>query len=410
MRSLFFPIYALWLFGCGVKGSPDTNPVQLEAKAPFPLKERTDWPTRGWQTAKPEEVGLDPAALSKLEEYVMRRTGDDNDRKGPRTNAFVVIKDGKLVLERYARGYTPETPLLIWSVTKSITNTLIGIAQHQQKLNINDPASKYYKPLDTPEHKDIRITDFLRMSSGIEWNETYETSPIFSSVMAMLYTRGRADMARFVSEQPQKYAPGAHWSYSSGDTNVLSAVLQGAVGDAYATFPWKELFDKLGIQNAVLERDAAGTFVGSSYLYITARDLAKWAYLYLNDGVWEGQRILPEGWVNYTLTMAPAYYKTEIDDSLREDNPGAQFYLNIGDPTRNIDRPWPEAPPDTFAGLGHWGKSVYVIPSLDLIVVRLADDREYGCHHEGQTDCNPDWEKAYSKRQMLKLLVASVKK
>ena len=150
--------------------------------------------------------------------------------------------------------------------------------------------------------------------------------------------------------------------------------------------------------------------MGSSYLYLSARDLAKWAFLYLNDGTWDGQRILPQGWVEYTTTMAPAYYTTEIDESLLEDNPGAQLYVNRGDPTRGISAPWPEAPADLFGGLGHWGKSVFVIPSLDLIVVRLGDDREYACHHEGQKECVTDKEKAFSKREMLRLLMDAVKK
>jgi CubicO group peptidase (beta-lactamase class C family) len=398
------------LSACRDVGAGDKTPVALNTKEPFPQKTRSYWPTAGWQTASPEEVGIDSVMLKELEEYLFRRNGDEDDRKGQRTNAFVLIKDGKLIFERYARGYTPETPLLLWSVSKSIGNTLLGIAVQEGKLNINDPASKYYSPLDKPGHKEIRVTDLLRMSSGISWSETYETSPLFSSVLAMLYTRGHSDMAAFVAAQPMEYAPGTHWNYSSGDANLLSAVLRGAVGEEYASYPWVKLFDKLGIKNAVFERDAAGTFLSSSYLYLTGRDLAKWAFLYINDGSWDGQRILPQGWVEYSTTMAPAYYTTEIGAALLEDNPGAQFYVNVGDPKRNIEKPWPEAPSDLFGGLGHWGKSVFVIPSLDLIIVRLGDDREHACGYAGEEDCVFDAEKAFSKRQMLKLLMNAVKK
>jgi CubicO group peptidase (beta-lactamase class C family) len=402
-------LLACFLVACNNLGVGDKTAVTLNTKEPFAQKQRSYWPTNGWQMSSPEEVGIDPTKLKVLEEYLFRRSGDDEDRKGTRTNAFVLIKDGKLVWERYGRGYTSETPLLLWSVSKSIINTLFGIAVQEGKLNLNDPASKYYSPLDKPGHNEIRVTDLLRMSSGILWNETYETSPLFSSVIAMLYTRGHADMAAFVAAQPMAHAPGTRWNYSSGDTVLLSAVLRGAVGEEYASYPWGKLFDKLGIKSAVFETDAAGTFVGSSYVYLSARDLAKWAYLYLNDGTWDGQRLLPQGWVEYTTTMAPAYYTTEIDAPLLEDNPGAQFYVNIGDPKRALERPWPEAPADLFGGLGHWGKSVFVIPSLDLIVVRLGDDREHVCSYQGEEGCVLDVEKAFSKRQMLKLLMDAVR-
>jgi CubicO group peptidase (beta-lactamase class C family) len=408
--NLRFSLLAACVVACTSIGAGDKTQVTLSTKEAFPQKQRSYWPTNDWQTATPEEVGLDPEKLKKLEEYLLRRTGNDDDRKGIRTNAFALIKDGKLVLEGYARGTTPQMPLLLWSVSKSINNTLLGIAVQEGKLNINDSASKYYSPLDKPGHKEIRVTDFLRMSSGLSWDESYETSPLFSSVIAMLYTQGHSDMANFVASQPQAYPPGTHWNYSSGDAVILSAILRGAVGEAYDSYPYAMLFDKLGIKNAVFERDAAGTFVGSSYVYLTARDLAKWAFLYLNDGMWDGQRILPLGWVEYTTTMAPSYYTTEIHASDLEDNPGAQFYINHGDPKRNIEKPWPEAPDDLFGGLGHWGKSVFVIPSLDIVMVRLGDDREHACRYKGEEECVDDVEQAFSKRQMLKLLMEAVKK
>ncbi len=158
-----------------------------------------------------------------------------------------------------------------------------------------------------------------------------------------------------------------------------------------------------------LERDAAGTFVGSSYLYASARDLAKWGMLLLSDGVWEGQRLLPEGWVRYTLTMAPAYYRTELTPGTADDNPGAQVYLNHGDLDRGVPPPWPAAPADTFAAQGHWGKSIFVFPSLDMIAIRLGDDRVYACDIPGHDDnCEPDPAKAYSKIRYLELLMAAV--
>jgi len=250
----------------------------------------------------------------------------------------------------------------------------------------------------------------MRMSSGIDWNETYEASPVFSSVMAMLYSRGSDDMPAFVASNPAKHAPGTFWSYSSGDTNLALAALRTTMtAEEYDNYPWKALFEPLGMTSARFERDGAGNFVGSSYLYSSARDLAKWAFLYLADGVWEGKRILPEGFVAYSLTMAPAYYTTTITRSLWEDNPGAQVYLNLGDPKRGIPRPWPKAPPDMFAASGHWGKSIVVFPSSDLIAVRLGDDREYGCSEALVEDCVKDPELAFTKWYYMEMLAGLVK-
>ncbi|HGG57625.1 MAG TPA: class C beta-lactamase-related serine hydrolase, partial [Nannocystis exedens] len=230
------------------------------------------------------------------------------------------------------------------------------------------------------------------------------------SVMAMLYTRGRADMGGFVASRGLAHEPGTHWNYSSGDTVLLMRVLREALGDERnADYPWVALFDRIGMKSAVLERDAAGTFVGSSYLYASARDLAKWGFLLLNDGVWGGQRLLPEGWVRYTLTMAPAYYTTELTPDTVDDNPGAQVYLNLGDPGRDVPPPWPAAPADTFAAQGHWGKSIVVFPSLDMIAVRMGDDRVYACDSSSDAkNCEPDPNKAYSKAHYIELLMAAL--
>ncbi len=397
--------------GCGsAAATEEPTPVVLEGAPSFEVRTAREWPTAGWPSATPAEVGLDPAAIATLEDYLFARNGDDVDRRGQRTNAFVLIKDGKLVAERYARGYSADTAMLTWSVSKSIANTIVGCAVHEGLLCLNDTIGQHYPPAVDGGVGSVRVTDLLQMSSGIDWSETYETSPVFSSVMGMLYTRGRADMAAFVASRGLAADPGTRWSYSSGDTTLLMGVLRTILGDERnADYPWVALFDRIGMKTAVLERDAAGTFVGSSYLYASARDLAKWGMLLLADGVWEGERLLPEGWVRYTLTMAPAYYNTELTPGTVDDNPGAQVYLNHGDPARDVPPPWPAAPADTFAAQGHWGKSIFVFPSLDMIAVRLGDDRIYACDIPGHDDkCEPDPAKAYSKNHYLGLLMAAV--
>lgn len=377
-----------------------TAPPPDPAPASAPAFPGDDWPS-----ADPAALGLDAEALARLDAWAFRRDGDEQNRQGIRTNALLIVKDGAVVYERYARGTTATTPLLTWSMTKSVANLLVGVAVREGLIDIQAPAGDYYPPLKKRGHQAVKVVDLLQMSSGIEWGEAYETSPLFSSVLHMLYTRGSEDMAAFTASFPQKYPPGTHWSYSSGDTNLLMGVLRGVVPPAeYPSWPWTKLFDPLGMERVTWERDAAGTFVGSSYLYAPAREVARLGWLMIHDGQWDGRRILPEGWVDFTTTMAPAYYQTEITPDVRDDNPGAQWYLNKGDPARNIPPPWPDLPADTIAAFGHWGKSMYVIPSWNMVVVRLGDDRRYACTWEGQEGCEPDPQKAFSKPVFTKLL------
>ncbi|WP_199350928.1 serine hydrolase domain-containing protein [Haliangium ochraceum] len=373
-------------------GTPDDTPVVLEAGAPFELPARSYWPSEAWRSAGEDAGRVDEAALAKLDAYAFRRTGDEQDRRGQRTNALLIVKDGVIVYERYARGYDRDSRLLTWSVSKSLANTLIGVAVAEGKLDLNAPAAQYYEPLARDGLAAIRITDLLRMSSGIDWHESYEGAPFFSSVIAMLYGRGRRDMPAFVASHDMAHAPGSRWLYSSGDTNLLMAALKSTMSESeYALYPWRALFERIGMRSVVWERDGRGTFVGSSYLYATARDLARWALLMMHDGVWNGERLLPEGWLRYSLTPAPGFVRNARGVS--ESVPGAQLYTNRALGEREVPAPWPSLPADAFGASGHWGKLVTVVPSLDLIAVRMGDDREYGCapvlREEGCVD-NPE--------------------
>jgi CubicO group peptidase (beta-lactamase class C family) len=171
-------------------------------------------------------------------------------------------------------------------------------------------------------------------------------------------------MGTFAANKPLAHPPGSHWSYSSGTTNLIAWLHRRTfdeLGD-YLAFPRRRLFDPLGMASALIEPDASGTFVGSSYMYATPRDWARLGLLYLRDGVWNGTRLLPAGWVDYSLTPAPAAPKGEY---------GAQIWLNRGTGTDGADRPHPELPRDMFYLSGFEGQNVVVVPSADLIVVRL---------------------------------------
>jgi CubicO group peptidase (beta-lactamase class C family) len=327
---------------------------------------------------------MNSESLKQAELYAFTRTGDEKDRKGIRTDGLVIIRNGRIVLERYARGYQANTPHLAWSVSKSFVNALYGIAVRKKMLDVEAPAYRYYPALNREQHRDITVRHLLQMASGLDWNEGYEASPLKSSVIAMLYTRGRDDMAQFAANPKLRYKPGTRFYYSSGTSNLLMAMLRDiTTPQQYESFIWQELFERIGMRDVTWERDQAGTFVGSSYIYASPRQLAKFGYLYLNDGIWDNQRILPEGWVKFSTTASPA-------DA--EGIHGAHWWLNVGRPKHKIPPDLPAAPADMISARGHWGQIIFVIPSLDLVIVRTADDRE----------------RAFDRNKFLKLVIDSI--
>ncbi|MCE9501714.1 MAG: beta-lactamase family protein [Leptospira sp.] len=389
MLTLFFSIN---LIAQKKEKSPDPKVILKSSNRKIPYRDY--WPTADWKTAIPEKQGINSAELAKVLDYCFARTGDDIDRKGIRTDGLLIVRGGYIVAEKYARGFTAERPHLVWSVSKSFVNALYGIAVKDGKMDLNEKAYRYFPELDSDSHKEISIDNILRMSSGIEWSEGYEASPLKSSVIAMLYTGGRNDMAKFTAGFPLAHTPGTFMYYSSGDSNLLMSILKNVYKERYATLPWERLFDRIGMKNVTWERDKSGTFVGSSYIYATPRDIAKFGQLYLNDGRWNNEKILPDGWVDYSVTTAPSFFTTPNYPKLEEYEMSAQWYTNFGDPKRSFPKPWPAAPSDTFAASGHWGQKIWVIPSLDLVIVRVADDRD----------------DSFNENQFLKLLMQSIKK
>lgn len=347
--------------------------VMLVAGVAFagPCPTRENWPGADW-TKSP--VTLNPEALKAFEDYSFTLTGKDADREGIRTDGVVIVQNGQLVYERYGRGFDASNRHLSWSVSKSITNMLVGIAVGKGVLSVEDSICKH---LTWAKGKvcDITVRNLLEFSSGLDWQEVYENaSNQASSVLAMLYGVGQPDMAKFVAGHPFRAAPGETWLYSSGDTTLLMAVVQAALEPTEGQrFPWKLLFDPIGVKSAIWERDGKGTMVGSSYLYATARDLARMAYLFQNDGCWNGTRILPEGWVDQSLTINEPIQKKALERD--NETQGWQWYVNKPLPG-DAHKPYPDIPDDAFFAIGHWGQTITVIPSRDLIVVRVADDRD----------------------------------
>ncbi|WP_421547899.1 serine hydrolase domain-containing protein [Pseudomonas sp. QD4] len=326
------------------------------------------WPGEQWSQG-PAASG---PALGALEAYAFVPR-DDTTRAGIRTDALLVIRDGQLIYERYAGPTTANTPHLTWSISKSLLAVMLGVAYGQGRFQLEDKAASFYPALQ--QHPQISMADLLHWASGLDWQEDYEYAPLNSSVVAMLYTRGHQDMAAFAAGHAAFSAPGQAFRYSSGDSNLLSAALKNMLGaPAYADYPWTALFDPLGIRQAVWETDAAGTFVGSSYAYLRARDLARIGLLMQRDGRWGERQLLPKAWVEFCRTPFSGY-QAHQDEAV----PGAHWWLNRA--VQSAAPPWPDAPSDTFAALGHWGQALYIVPSENLVIVRYADDRDGSYRH-----------------------------
>lgn len=325
------------------------------------------WPVPDWQPAP----GNNGDAWREVQAYAFAPR-DEQTREGVRSDALLVIKDGRIVYEHYAAPTTALTPHLTWSVSKSVLATVLGVARGEGRFVPGDPVARFYPAMHN--HPQVRIEDLLHWASGLDWQEGYEYAPLNSSVVAMLYTRGRGDMAAYTAARAAAAKPGQRFLYSSGDSNVLAAALRGMVGAGYADYPWQALFTPLGIESAVWERDVSGTLVGSSYLYMSARDLARIGLLMLRDGRWQERQVLPRDWVAFNRTLF-----TQAIAQPGEPNPGGHWWLN--QPLPGAGRPWPDAPVDTFAALGHWGQALYVVPGQQLVIVRYADDRDGRFQH-----------------------------
>ncbi|MCJ8518436.1 CubicO group peptidase (beta-lactamase class C family) [Pseudorhizobium tarimense] len=268
---------------------------------------------------------------------------------GSAMRAVLVVRDGRIIGERYGEGFSADTPLLGWSMTKTVNAAIIGTLMREGRL---EPDQRALLPQWSGDpREDITLADLLSMEDGLSFNENYGS---VTDVTQMLYLE--PDMAAFAAAAPLVTGPGTSFSYSSGSAVLLSRIWMNAFADQMVAlrYPNHALFRPLGMRSAVLETDAAGTFVGSSYMYATGRDWARFALLLLRDGVWDGTRILPEGFVGLMAepngTSGGRYSKM-------------QTWLPGEDEA--------DLPADTFFLQGHDGQTIAVIPSLDLAVVRL---------------------------------------
>ena len=370
-RLAFTPFLILLLCACGpgeVLDIPENKGITP------PLRPDRIFPGKTWARA---EVTDGSGRFAKLHEFLFTRTGDEVDRRGMRTDGVVVVHRGRIVYEAYGRGYHADMPHHAWSIAKAATSALVGVGVRKEVLALDDELARFYPGLGDNPRGRIKIRHLLFYGSGLEWNEGYEFFPLTSSILAMLYATPAVDVERYILSHEISGEPGATVAYQGADPTLLMAVLKRAMSAGeYDDFPWRELFEPLGITSAVFGRDGRGVYIGSTSLYITPRDLARFGYLYLADGVWNGRRILPEGWVQFSTALAPAYYTSDsLLVRLIGVGIGAQWWLNSGNPRAGGRQAWPAAPRDAFASTGHWGQRLIVIPSRDLVVVRFGDEK-----------------------------------
>ncbi|MEL6981233.1 MAG: serine hydrolase [Actinomycetota bacterium] len=304
------------------------------------------WPTTAWPTAEP-----DPSVAADLQAIVDEGFAEPTpDSPYGLPLALVVIHRGRLVLERYGPTAGPDEQLISWSMAKSITQALIGILVGQGQLDVDGPAPvPEWANADDPRRA-ITVDQLLRMVPGLRFNEDYVDADT-SHCIEMLFGVGKEDMAAYAASQKLIAEPDQLFNYSSGNTNILCRILADAVGRGPDFEAWMRevLLDPIGM-DGVLTFDKAGTWVGSSFLDATARDFAKFGLLYLRDGVWDGQRLLPEGWVDRARTHRATGAEGERH--------GAQWWL------------WP-CDPDVFYASGYETQRIIVDPAADLVLVRL---------------------------------------
>ncbi|WP_430966854.1 serine hydrolase domain-containing protein [Spongiimicrobium sp. 2-473A-2-J] len=313
---------------------PKPNRQRVQRNVAFPYGDKD-----------PRDTLLENVDYAKLKEALDDAFALPDKQK---TRTVLVLHKGQIIAERYVEGFNKDTPILGWSMTKSVLATLYGILEYRGGINVHQ-----YRPFHNSEEASkasITLNHLLRMQSGLAWEEDYTK---ISDVTLMLFLA--ADMTKPQENTEMIAAPTEVWNYSSGTSNMLSGILRKQFNNyqEYLDFPYEVLIDKIGMHSMLIETDLSGNFVGSSYGWASTRDWAKFGLLYLNRGNWNGEQIFDPSWVDYIQKP------TEHSD----DAYGAHFWLNAGGK-------YPDVPRDLFSANGYQGQHVFIIPSKDLVVVR----------------------------------------
>ena len=361
------------------KSSVSFNPVKIKSRLPDPSKQ--PWPMGDALPTDSLPPGLDQAKVKQAVDAAFNSPAE-------MTAAFVVTWRGRIIGERYGEGINLHTPLESWSMGKSVTATLMGVLIKQGVYDLWQAAPvPEWQSADDPRAK-IRIADILHMSSGLRitapQDPDYDPNGTYPDHL-YLYT-GSVDSFHYAATRPLEWPPNTIGRYHNTDPVLINYLIRLAVekhGEQYLSFPQRALFDKIGIRTMVLETDPYGNFLTQGYEFASARDWARLGNLYLQDGVWNGERILPEGYVKFVSTLAPAWQA--------DGRPiyGGFFWIN-----GNGGYPVPK---EAFFMSGAGGQTTLIIPGHDLVVVRLG-------HYKGSLAGDKGF------RQALALLMEAVPK
>ncbi len=322
-----------------------------------------------------DTASINPAALARLRNTVAAAFADPDPDKPQRTRAILVVRENTILAEQYAPGFDQATPIASYSMGKALTNALIGILIERGQLTLDTPLKLPQWRGENDGRARITVRHLLHMTSGLD-AEKQGRRDMGSRAMSALF--GSIDAEAYALNSPLREPPGTAWWYSNANTFVLlHLVRQLAGGDMHSVrnFIHSELFEPLAMQHSIIEFNAFGTPMTTSFNYLSARDWARFGLLYLNDGNWQNRRLLPKGWVSFTGTPAP------VADHLGF---GAHWHVNAGIETLSAadlaDKradlpPYPNAPADAIFALGDSGQSLAVIPSRRLVVVRLGQVR-----------------------------------
>jgi CubicO group peptidase (beta-lactamase class C family) len=344
--------------GCVIHppGEDGVHFTPVPVRTTLPDAASQPWPMGDAPSKEPWPAGVDRAKVHAAVDLAFA------DPEGL-TAAMVVVHRGQIVGERYMPGITKDTQLESWSMGKSLTATLVGLVVKDGAFTLDDPAPvpDWRRPGDP--RGAIRVRDVMRMSSGLSFTGQDDRwmNPETQYHDHFFIYAGAVNAFQYSISSPVEYAPNTVGRYRNSDPMTLGFLVQQAVrkkGEEYLTWPQRALFDKIGIRRQVLETDPWGNFLLSGYDYGTARNWARLGLLYLRDGVWNGQRLLPEGWAAFVSTPAPAWRRKEY---------GGQFWVN-GEGQWNLPR-------DAYFMSGAGGQHTFIVPSHDLVIVRMGHQR-----------------------------------
>ncbi len=352
----------LVIASCGISTAAEIAKSEFEKYISQGENEGVYWPTKGWRTARPEEVGMNSEKLAKAIEYAA-----DPRHK---TDGFAIIKNGYIVAEAYLGEFQKDTKHISHSMAKSFTSALVGIAIDKGLISgIDEKLCQYFAEWDCDDDGDIRnkisIRNAMTLTTGLKWHEDWVNfDPDTNDAMQMIYSQ---KFLGYMLNREAIHEPGESFTYSTGDPMLLSGVIAKATGMNALEFAKKNLFQPMGISSVRWDSDSQGYTATFAMLYLTVRDYAKFGYLYLNKGKWEDKQIVSEKWVNTSTRTDPTVRMWDAYGYLWHVN----LPLRLGASDSNI-------PADGYMAEGIMGQHIFIIPSKDLVIVKVANEQGTG--------------------------------